>query len=87
MGIHFPDYLEPRLSELLSYEFNRAEFRQRPSVMLKAKIFPDGNKWCCLYGDNLQDGVCGFGDSPELASWDFDRAWYSKIGEGENGKQ
>jgi len=21
--------------------------------------------WCALYGDNLQDGVVGFGESPE----------------------
>ena len=21
----------------------------------------DGNRWCILYGENLQEGVCGFG--------------------------
>jgi hypothetical protein len=35
----------------------------------------DGNQWCALYGDNLQDGVCGFGDSPAAAMQDFDMAW------------
>ncbi len=32
-----------------------------PSFMYRPKIFIDGNQWCALYGDNLQDGVFGFG--------------------------
>jgi hypothetical protein len=51
-----------------------AEMR-RPFVVLRPKIFPDGNQWCALYGDNLQEGVCGFGDTPELAAQAFDNAW------------
>ena len=50
---------------------------QRPSVLYRPKISIDGNKWCALYGENLQDGVAGFGDTPELAMIDFDRAWVS----------
>lgn len=34
---------------------------------------------CALYGDNLQDGVAGFGDSPALAMSDFDKSWISKL--------
>lgn len=30
--------------------------------------------------ENLQDGVAGFGDSPELAAWNFDKAWCAKLG-------
>lgn len=51
----------------------------RPSVIFKPKVFPDGNMWCALYGDNLQDGVAGFGDSPELAASDFDFEWHAKL--------
>ena len=47
----------------------------RPCVMMKPKISIDGNQWCVLYGDNLQDGVAGFGDSPAKAMTDFDRNW------------
>lgn len=54
---------------------------RRPSIMLKPSIFIDGNKWCALYGDNLQDGVAGFGDSPEEAFWDFDKSWVAKLKE------
>lgn len=47
----------------------------RPSIMLRPTISLDGNKWCALYGDNLQDGVAGFGDTPEEAFRDFDKNW------------
>ena len=47
----------------------------RPCVLFKPHIYPDGNQWCALYGEDLQMGVAGFGDSPELACEDFDRAW------------
>lgn len=43
--------------------------------ILKPKIFIDGNKWCLLYGENIQDGICGFGDTPRKAVYDFNKAW------------
>ncbi len=49
--------------------------RVAPHVVLRAKVYPDGDKWCCLYGDNLQDGVAGFGDTPAKAANDFDTMW------------
>ena len=48
---------------------------ERPSVLFRPKIAPDGNQWCALYGDNPMEGVCGFGDTPELAMRDFDKTW------------
>jgi hypothetical protein len=51
----------------------------RPSAVFKPRLSIDGNQWCALYGDNLQDGVAGFGDSPEEAMWNFDRAWKEKL--------
>ena len=53
--------------------------QRRPFLQLRPRVFIDGNKWCALYGDNLQDGVAGFGDSPELASLDFDKQWRAPI--------
>lgn len=47
----------------------------RPSVLYRPRLFIDGNLWCALYGDNLQDGVAGFGDSPSAAMLDFDKQW------------
>lgn len=52
---------------------------ERPSVLFRPKLSIDGNQWCALYGDNLQDGVSGFGDSPADAMWDFDRQWSAKL--------
>jgi hypothetical protein len=51
---------------------------QRPSMILKPRLFRDGNKFCALYGDNLVDGCAGFGDSPDDAMRDFDREWTTK---------
>ncbi len=54
---------------------------ERPSALYKPKLSVDGNQWCALYGDNLQDGVAGFGDSPEDAMWNFDKAWRASLKE------
>lgn len=50
-------------------------FLSAPHVRMRPRIFPDGNKWCCLYGSDLQVGVAGFGDTPEEACAAFDKAW------------
>ena len=52
-----------------------AEEMNRPFYKLRPAIYPDGNQWCCLYGVDLQSGVAGFGDTPELATKDFDYNW------------
>jgi hypothetical protein len=49
--------------------------RIRPFYLLKPKVFIDGNKWCAMYGENTQEGVCGFGDTPAQASVQFDIEW------------
>lgn len=45
---------------------------------LGAKIFKDGNQYCCLYGDTIQDGICGFGDSPMLAAIEFRKEFFNE---------
>lgn len=30
---------------------------------LPIKLFRDGDQWCALLGNDLQDGFCGFGDT------------------------
>lgn len=52
---------------------------RRPSVVYRPSIFIDGNQWCALYGENLQEGVAGFGDSPGEAMQNFDEEWYKKL--------
>lgn len=58
---------------------NAASEYERPSVVFKPKLAKDGDHWCALLGDNLQDGVAGFGKSPAEAMWNFDAKWYEKL--------
>lgn len=45
---------------------------------LQPKIFPDGDKWCALYGKNIQEGVAGFGDTPAKALSDWDNNFWNQ---------
>lgn len=54
---------------------DREKEKSTPFYMLRPKLFIDGGKWCALYGENIQDGVCGFGDSPREAAKNFDDAF------------
>ena len=61
-------------------EEKRAAFKSlielgRPAAIHKPSIFIDGNRWCALYGPNLQEGVAGFGETPLEACRAFDREW------------
>lgn len=58
-----------RIAEAVEYE------RLRPFMLLRPRMFPDGNQWCALYGDNLQEGVAAFGDTPAKAAVQFDIEW------------
>ena len=40
-------------------------------MALDIKPFKDSNQWCFLYGDNIQEGICGFGDTIDKAALDF----------------
>lgn len=49
--------------------------KERPSNIYRPDIFRDGDQWCALMGRNIEDGVAGFGPTPEQAYFAFDRAW------------
>lgn len=51
----------------------------RPCVTMRPRVFIDGGFWCALYGDNVQDGVAGFGDTPAAAMSAFDKCWYEMV--------
>lgn len=68
--------------QLIAQEWgSAASEHQRPSAVYRPAISIDGNQWCVLYGDNLQYGVAGFGDSPSDAMRDFDANWDAKLKE------
>ena len=58
--------------------------RNRPFHHMRPRMFIDGDQWCCLYGDGIQDGLAGFGASPNEAANAFDNAFYAKIPEKTN---
>ena len=68
-------HIKPLASEAIGILTNEMT---RPSVLFRPRLLLDGNSWCALYGDNLQDGVAGFGDSPDAACVAFDKAWSQK---------
>lgn len=49
--------------------------QERPSIRLQPNLRLDGNQWCTYLGESSDDGVIGYGDTPETAMLDFDRAW------------
>lgn len=46
-----------------------------PHILMRPRIFPDGDMWCALLGDDLQIGISGFGKTPREACADFDDSW------------
>lgn len=48
-------------------------------ALLRPRVFIDDNMWCVLYGENIMDGVVGFGESPILAVYDFNKAWRRRL--------
>lgn len=57
---------------------------QRPSAVYRPVLSIDGKQWCALYGEDLQNGVAGFGDSPAKAMDAFDAAWRAALQPGES---
>lgn len=57
-----------------------SKIRCAPHSLYRPRVYIDGDKWCALYGENLQDGVAGFGESLAEAMEDFDKNWVKKLG-------
>ena len=68
--------LQQRITQELAREMLWEQ--NRPAVLFSPKVYKDGNQWCALLGDNLQEGVCGFGESPDAATRAFDTEWTTK---------
>ncbi|MEE3504879.1 hypothetical protein QN399_01135 [Pseudomonas sp. 10C3] len=60
-----------------AYDINAAY--TRPSAVYHPALSVDGNQYCALFGADLQSGVAGFGDTPEAAMADFDKAWRAPL--------
>lgn len=69
------NHIEWRTQAIAEEAAKAREAQTAPHVLMRPAIYPDGNAWCALYGENLQEGVCGFGDTPAEACADFDKNW------------
>jgi len=50
--------------------------------ILNPALFRYGDQWCVLHGENIQDGICGFGSSPTNAIYAFNKAWVEDLPQG-----
>ena len=47
-------------------------------AILKPKFSKDGDKFCYLLGENLQEGIAGFGSTVYEACYAFYKAFYNE---------
>ena len=66
-----------RHQEVMVEAITGADYKQ--FALLKPKLYKDGNKWCCLLGENIQEGIVGFGESPYKAVIDWNGAWHRTL--------
>lgn len=68
------------VKSLLQQEISAISYEmQRPSVLFRPTLTIDGNMWCALLGENLQDGICAFATSPDEAMRNFDAAFKAHL--------
>jgi len=77
--MELPEDLHGLTSQMIAIETDNANRHREWAVVLGLKPTLDGDRWCILWGDDLQSGVAGFGTSPIEAMDDFDRAMYQDV--------
>ena len=80
-----PEYQEQIVTEIKGYLHNQ-EMRDYSYSCDKQELlvvttynlkpYKDGDQWCVLLGDNIQTGICGFGNSPIDAIRNFNTEFY-----------
>lgn len=85
MCLNVPDYMLGNVQDLINKNLDIADAQlleaQRKScwgTVLGLVPYKDGGQWCVLYGDDLQSGIAGFGDTPSLAMLNFNDAMISR---------
>ncbi len=80
MSYELPDYMHSEVHSAVQCEQLAAERKSLWAVQLGLVPKQDGNQWCVLYGENLQEGIAAFGDTPSDAMYHFEEAMASKKG-------
>ena len=71
----FSHYAQQAMQEFQSAGIEQ----QQPSVLYKPRLFIDGDSYCALYGENIQEGCAGFGTTPNNAMLDFNTNWVNNL--------
>ena len=50
-----------------------------PSAVRRPKVFHKSETWIALLGDNVEDGIIGYGDTIEAALRSFDARYLSQL--------
>ena len=87
VDIYTDPYVEDYMRRFSANMFDYSLKMNEPFTLYRPHLYLDGNQWCALYGDNLQEGVAGFGDSPELAVAAFNEEWKSCWAKGRRNQQ
>jgi hypothetical protein len=77
--MEIPESMHGQVANALAAEQIAASRRAYWVVILGLQPMRDGNQYCFLWGDNIQVGVAGFGDTPEEAIGAFEKAMNTKI--------
>lgn len=77
MKIDFEHYLGNSIGEDIQ---NQQDLDRRLSIItaLKPAFSKDGNQWCFLYGEQPNNCIVGFGDTPINAMDDFINNFYNE---------
>lgn len=72
------DRIEDTLQRMEDIALNTLIESRDAHKIFVPKVYLDGNMWCALYGENLQEGIAGFGDTPMKAIMAYDREWMER---------
>lgn len=70
--MNIPDYMHGAVQDTINCQRQEVERRSLWSTILGLIPVKDGNQWCVLYGENLQEGIAAFGKTPEDAMYKFE---------------
>lgn len=71
-------FIQQALYRAAQEEISAAEIKSSPFCCYRPRLTLDGDKWIACFGENIQVGVVGIGDSPYEAEIAFNKAWYAK---------
>jgi hypothetical protein len=85
MCLTIPDYMHGNIQDLINSQLElvncqllEAQRKSSWATVLGLVPYKDGDCWCVLYGDDIQSGICGFGESPSKAMLAFNDAFISR---------